>query len=97
MMGQFPRLARQSDPGQACAIAAPAAAVFSSLAVVVMLCICILWAGYQLNMFISGGAAGWLLALQVRHPGHHGGRAGRTGRSTGRGPRASSTSTASRR
>ena len=39
-------------------------AFFSSLAVVLMLCICILWAGYQLDMFISGGAAGWLLALQ---------------------------------
>ncbi|MGP0062274.1 MAG: hypothetical protein ACLQGP_01565 [Isosphaeraceae bacterium] len=38
---------------------------FASLAVVVMLCMCILWAGYQLNMFVSGGAAGWLLALQT--------------------------------
>jgi hypothetical protein len=41
-----------------------AQAFFSSLAVVVMLCVCILWAGYQLDMFVSGGAASWLLALQ---------------------------------
>jgi hypothetical protein len=40
-------------------------AFFSSLAVVVILCLCILWAGYQLDMFASGGAAGWLLALQT--------------------------------
>ena len=38
---------------------------FSSLAVVVILCLCIIWAGYQLDMFKSGGAAGWLLALQT--------------------------------
>ncbi len=37
----------------------------TSLVVVVILCICIAWGGYQLNQFTSGGAAGTLLALQA--------------------------------
>jgi hypothetical protein len=38
---------------------------FSAMVVVVALCLCIVYAGYELNMFASGGAAGWLLALQI--------------------------------
>ncbi len=40
-------------------------AFLSAVVVVVVLCLCIAWAGYQLNMFASGGAAGWLLFLQA--------------------------------
>ncbi len=40
-------------------------AFFSALVVVVVLCLCIAYAGYELDMFVSGGAAGWLLCLQI--------------------------------
>ncbi len=36
----------------------------SSLVVVQVLCLCIVWAGYQLNIFISGGAFEFLVLLQ---------------------------------
>jgi hypothetical protein len=36
----------------------------SALVVVQVLCLCILWAGYQLNIFISGGAFQFLVILQ---------------------------------
>ncbi len=37
---------------------------FTSLAFVVLLCLCIAYAGYQLNLFRTGTAAGLILALQ---------------------------------
>jgi hypothetical protein len=40
-------------------------AFFSALVVVVVLCLCIAYAGYELDMFMTGGAAGWLLCLQI--------------------------------
>jgi hypothetical protein len=40
-------------------------AFFSTLAVVLVLCICIIYAGFTLHIFITGGAAGTLLALQA--------------------------------
>src|SRR5262245_23460129 len=40
-------------------------AFFTSLAVVLILCLCIAYGGYQLQSFQSGGAAGALLALQA--------------------------------
>ena len=40
-------------------------AFLSALVVVVVLCLCIAYAGYELEMFTSGGAAGWLLCLQI--------------------------------
>jgi hypothetical protein len=40
-------------------------ALWPSLAVVVILCLCITYAGYRLDMFVTGAAAGWLLALEA--------------------------------
>jgi len=37
----------------------------SSLVVVQVLCLCIVWAGFQLNIFITGGAFEWLVLLQA--------------------------------
>jgi hypothetical protein len=40
-------------------------AVFTSLAIVVMLGLCIAYAGYELNWYRTGTAAAWILAMQV--------------------------------
>lgn len=39
--------------------------VVSSLVVIQTLCLCVLWAGFQLNIFITGGAFELLVLLQA--------------------------------
>jgi hypothetical protein len=39
--------------------------LFSAMVITLVLCFCVVWGGFALNGFISGGAFGTLLALQV--------------------------------
>ena len=46
--------------------------LISSLVITLVLCLCVVWGGFQLDAFKSGGAFGALLAIQVVILGDHG-------------------------
>ena len=59
------KLARQPDLRQARSIAAPQAAASLALVITVVLCLCIVWGGFQLDAFRNGGTFGILFGLQA--------------------------------